>query len=56
MVDLFILYIAFSYLFIFGFLHANWKEFGSKAKLGAFVCLICAPSSMPIILGLTLIK
>jgi hypothetical protein len=54
--DLFILYIAFSYLFIYGLIMATWEDAGSKAKLGAFVCLLCSPASMPVIFGATFIK
>jgi hypothetical protein len=56
MSDLFILYIAFSYLFVFGLMFATWKDVGSNAVLGAVVCLISAPISMPMLLGVTLIK
>jgi hypothetical protein len=56
MSDIFILYSVFSYLFLLGLIQATWKEVGSKAMVGAFVCLITAPGSMPIILGTLLIK
>ena len=56
MSDLFMFYVAFSYLFISGLITATWEDVGSKAKLGAFVCLFCSPASMPVIFGATFIK
>ena len=56
MSDVFILYIAFSYLFVFGLIFATWTDVGSNAVLGAVGCLISAPISMPMLLGVTLIK
>ena len=56
MSDLFIVYIVFSYLFLFGLIFATWEDVGSSAKLGAFVCMVTAPISMPMLLGVVLIK
>jgi hypothetical protein len=56
MSDIFILYIAFSYLFVLGLIFATWTDVGSNAVLGAVGCLISAPISMPMLLGVTLIK
>ena len=56
MIDLFIFYIAFSYLFVFGLMFATWTDVGSNAVLGAVGCLILSPISMPMLLGVTLIK
>jgi uncharacterized protein YggT (Ycf19 family) len=56
MSDLFILYSVFSYLFMIGSIKATWQEVGYNAKIDAFICLIAAPASMPLLLGTTFIK
>jgi hypothetical protein len=56
MSDLFVFYIAFSYLFVFGLIFATWKDVGSNQVSGAICCMILSPISMPMLLGVTLIK
>jgi hypothetical protein len=51
MSELLTMYCIITYLFTMGITFAGWGNCQSSEKIGAIVCLILSPGSLPIILG-----
>ena len=51
MIDLLWFYCVFSYLFTLGLTFSCWDDLEKDQLFGSIVCLILAPISLPIVMG-----
>ncbi len=56
MIEMLIIYLIMSYLVYVGFVLTSWNELSDNARIGGIICLIIAPISLPISLGVFLAR